>query len=298
PEKLNSAAFSHLQEVARALRDFKAVGKPLYALSGNYSQGQYYLASMADEVMLNPLGSVGLEGFGTWQVYFQAALEKLGVDAHVFRVGTYKAAVEPFERNDMSPEAKSNFDELFGDLWDQYLRDVEAARQLPRNAITTLLETYDQALARYQGDSAALALGEGLADRVESRPNSELYIDSLLNPGADPLPRVDYEHYLHSQTPDMPIPGSGRVGLIVASGEIIDGEALPGTIGGDSLSHLIREASNDEDLKALVLRIDSPGGSAFASEVIRGELEAFRASGRPLVVSMGSVAASGGYWIA
>jgi signal peptide peptidase SppA, 67K type len=297
PEKLSSSAFSHLQDIGRALQAFKDAGKPLYAVAGNYSQGQYYLASFADEVMLNPLGSVDLEGFGTWQVYFQGALEKLGVQAHVFRVGTYKAAVEPFERNDMSPEAKSNFDELFGDLWDQYLRDVEAARELPRNAINTLLETYDQALARYQGDSAALALGEGLVDRVESLPASEAYIDERLSEEAEPLPRVGYLHYLRSQRPEPPLPGAGRVGLIVASGEIIDGEALPGTIGGDSLSYLIRQAREDEDLKALVLRINSPGGSAFASELIRGELEAFKETGRPLVVSMGGLAASGGYWI-
>jgi protease-4 len=297
PENLGAAAFSHLQEVARALQNFKESGKPLYAVAGNYSQGQYYLASVADEIMLNPFGSVNLEGFGTWQLYFQAALEKLGVQAHVFRVGTYKAAVEPFERNDMSPEARSNFNQLFGDLWEQYLREVEAARQLPRNAIPTLLETYDQALGRYQGDGAAMALGEGLVDRLESDPSSETHIDTVLGDNANPLPRVSYQQYLRTLDAPAITPGAGRVGLIVASGEIVDGEALPGAIGGDTLASLIREARDDDSLAALVLRIDSPGGSAFASEVIRGELEAFKETGRPLVVSMGSLAASGGYWI-
>jgi protease-4 len=298
PEKLGNAAFSHLQEVTRALQTFKAAGKPVYAIAGNYSQAQYYLASVADEIMLNPFGNVSLEGFGTWQLYFQAALEKLGVQAHVFRVGTYKAAVEPYERNDMSPEAKSNFNELFGDLWEQYLREVEAARKLPRNTIPALLETYDQALARYQGDSAALALGEGLVDRLESDPASKAHIDTALSgEGVDPLPRVGYQRYLRSLSPPPAVAGSGRVGLITASGEIVDGEALPGTIGGATLASLIREAREDDTLASLVLRVDSPGGSAFASEVIRGELEAFKETGRPLVVSMGSMAASGGYWI-
>jgi protease-4 len=297
PEKLGSAAFSHLQEVARALQAFKESGKPIYAMAGNYSQGQYYLASIADDIMLNPFGSVSLEGFGTWQLYFQAALEKVGVQAHVFRVGTYKAAVEPFERNDMSPEARSNFNELFGDLWEQYLREVEAARGLPRNAIPTLLETYDQVLARYQGDGAAMALGEGLVDRLGSAAENEAYIDAAVNDGADPLPLVGYQHYLRTLRAPAVTPGAGRVGLIVASGEIVDGEALPGAIGGDTLAGLIREAREDDSLAALVLRVDSPGGSAFASEVIRGELEAFKKTGRPLVVSMGSLAASGGYWI-
>jgi protease-4 len=297
PENLSGAAFSHLQEVARALQAFKASGKTIYAVAGNYSQGQYYLASAANTIMLNPFGGVSLEGFGTWQLYFQAALEKLGIQAHVFRVGTYKAAVEPYERNDMSAEAKSNFNALFGDLWEQYLRDVETARDLPRNAIPALLDTYDEALARYQGDDAALALGEHWVDRLQSRAESDAYINAELGEG-EPLPRVSYQNYLRSLGPVLPIPGGGRIGLIVASGEIVDGRGLPGVIGGDSLAALIRQAREDENLAALVLRIDSPGGSAFASEVIRGELEAFTQTKRPLVVSMGAVAASGGYWIA
>ncbi|HWK54972.1 MAG TPA: signal peptide peptidase SppA [Hyphomicrobiales bacterium] len=297
PDKLNGA-FSHMQEIGRALTRFKAANKPLYALAGNYNQAQYYLASLADQVMLNPMGAVNLEGFGTWQLYFQQALEKLGIEAHIFRVGTYKAAVEPFERNDMSPEAKSNYGELFGDLWDLYLRDINAARNLPQNAVSSTLETLDEALALYQGDSAALALGTGLVDRVESTAASTAFIDGELTPNSEPLPRVDYRRYLHSLPSPVFAPGAGRIGLIVASGEIVDGEAMPGLIGGDTLSALIRSAREDRSLAALVLRVDSPGGSAFASELVRGELEAFKASGRPLVVSMGSMAASGGYWIA
>jgi protease-4 len=299
-DKLAGGGLSHLQDIAAALRGFREAGKPIYAIGSNYTQSQYYLASQADEIILNAYGAVGLEGFSAWQNYFGEALTKLGVNVHIFRVGEYKSAVEPFERMDMSPEAKENYTRLLGDLWQLYVADVSSARDLGEGQLQDLINRQDEYLAMYDGDAAQLALQNGLVDRVESQPNTHAYLLDNLAGGADQLRAVDYAPYLFSQRDPIAgaLPSPNQVGIIIASGNIVDGEAPRGTIGGETLSVLIRQARDDDNVKALVLRVDSGGGSAFASEVIRSELEAFRASGRPFVVSMGSVAASGGYWIA
>ena len=303
PEDLAGASFSHLQDVAAALLDFRDSGKPVYARAGSYSQGEYYLASHADQIMLNPLGLVGIEGFSVWQLYFSEALNKLGINTHIFRVGDYKAAVEPFERNDMSEQAKSNNTRLFSGLWDEYVRDVSAQRGLAPRDINDLLNGFDVELEHNAGDFSALALNTGLVDRVESAADSIEYLERVLGDDEGELRMVGFERYLSSLPPSLSsglatAAGADQVGLIIASGEIAGGEDMPGIIGSESLVSLIRDAKDNEDLEALVLRIDSPGGSAFASERIRGELKAFRDTGRPLVVSMGPVAASGGYWVA
>ncbi len=297
-DNLAGGGFSHLQDVAVALRSFREAGKAIYAVGSNYSQAQYYLASQADEVMLNAYGAVGLEGFSAWQNYFGEVITKLGVNVHIFRVGEYKSAVEPFERTDMSPEAKQNYTQLLGDLWGLYVADITAARGLAEGQLEDLINRQDEHLAMHNGDSAQLALQNGLVDRVESQANTRNYLLDKLASGADELRAVEYEPYLQTQRGAPSLPGLNQVGVIIASGNIVDGEAPRGVIGGESLSALIRQAVDDTTIKALVLRVDSGGGSAFASEMIRTELEAFKASGRPIVVSMGSVAASGGYWIA
>jgi protease-4 len=290
---------SQLQEVGRAMDAFKAKGKVIYAAGSTFSQSQYYLAAHANEIMLNSYGSVDLEGFSAWQNYFREALDKLGVNVHIFRVGAYKSAVEPFDRNDMSPEAKANYTELLSDLWRLYVNDVASLRKLEPGVIDNYINSQDEQLALYGGDTAQLALQTGLVDRTESRNSSIDYLRSKIGIKDDGYPSVGYAGYLQSQRKLRPlVASSDTIGIIVASGNIIDGEAPRGVIGGDTLSALIRDARNDDNIKALVLRIDSGGGSAFASEIIRAELEAFKATGRPLVVSMGSVAASGGYWIA
>jgi protease IV len=292
---------SQLQEVGRALDAFKAKGKPIYAAGSIFSQSQYYLAAHANEIMLNSFGSVDLEGFSAWQNYFREALDKLGVNVHIFRVGEYKSAVEPFDRNDMSPAAKANYTELLGDLWRIYVNDVTNQRRLEPGMIDNYINMQDQQLALYGGDTAQLALQTGLVDRIESRDSSIAYLRSKIGEQDESYPNVDYIGYLQARGDPRPAPlapGANAVGIIVASGNIVDGEAPRGSIGGDTLSALIRNARDDDNIKALVLRIDSGGGSAFASEIIRSELEAFKATGRPVVVSMGSVAASGGYWIA
>jgi len=301
-DKLAGGGFSHLQEIGAALRSFRESGKAIYAIGSNYSQAQYYLAAQADEVILNNFGAVGVEGFSTWQNYFVEALGKLGVNVHIFRVGEYKSAVEPFERNDMSPAAKANYTRLLGDLWKGYVADITAARDLDAGLLDDLINRQDEYLAMYDGDAAQLALQNHLVDRVESQASTRTYLLDKLVAGANQLRAVEYLPYLNSQRPRAAnaagLPNADNIGIIVASGTIVDGRAPRGAIGGESLSALIREAREDDSIKALVLRIDSGGGSAFASEVIRSELEAFKATGRPFVVSMGSVAASGGYWIA
>ena len=299
PSELGQSSFSHLQEVAEAMDNFRNSGKVIYALAASYNQAQYYLASHADEIMLNPFGAVDIEGFGAWQVYFGEALNKLGINAHIFRVGEYKSAVEPYERNDMSPEARENYSRLLSGLWSNYLDDIAGRRPLNADTLNELLNNFDVQLSQYGGDLASMALGTGLVDRVESQADSLGYLKSLLRTDGDDLRQISYRPYLRSLRQSSPAPvDNNRIGVIIANGEIVDGDAPRGAIGGNTLSALIRQARENEDLKALVLRINSPGGSAFASELIRGELQAFKASGRPLVVSMGATAASGGYWIA
>ncbi len=298
-DNLAGGGFSHLQEIGLALRSFREGGKTIHAVGGNFTQAQYYLASQADEISLNDYGSVGIEGFSAWQNYFGEAIGKLGINVHVFRVGKYKSAVEPFERNDMSPESRENYTRLLTDLWQLYVSDITLARNLPEGLLEDLINRQDEHLAMVGGDSAQLALQNGLVDRVDTQVGTHDYLLDTLGDGADELRTVDYQAYLFSQRePALALPGSNQIGIIVASGNIVDGEAPRGGIGGDSLSALIRQANDDDTIKALVLRIDSGGGSAFASEIIRTELAAFKASERPIVVSMGSVAASGGYWIA
>ncbi len=298
PENLQGGGFSHLRDIAEALQRFRDSGKEIYAWGGNYNQAQYYLASVANEILLNPLGAVDLEGFGSWQLYYRDALDKLGVNAHIFRVGEYKSAVEPYERNDMSPAARANYSQLLGDLWGVYVADVAERRGIDPSAIDSYINRQDEHLAEHGGNTALMAQAQSLVDRVENRPDSLAWLQDTVGKDGDSFRSIDYESYLARVRPADAALAADKVGVIVASGEIQDGEATQGNIGGDSLSTLIRTAREDASIKALVLRVDSPGGSVYASEVIREELAAFKESGRPLVVSMGSVAASGGYWIA
>lgn len=302
PGRLLPSGFSKLQEVGSALMRFRDTGKKIYAYGDYYSQGQYYLAAFADEVILNGMGSVDLEGFSTYQLYYRDALDKLGVNVHIFRVGEYKSAVEPFERNDMSPEARESNIDWLGDLWQQYIADVGAARDMAPADIDAFINNLDTELAGFNGDMAALVLDRGIVDRLMDRDDINTYLQQQVGVSANGVDfsNIDYRNYLaavREGAGDLAV-SNAKVGIIVASGTIYDGEREAGEIGGDSLQELIRQAREDDDVRALVLRIDSGGGSAFASEIIRNELVAMTAEGKPLVVSMGSVAASGGYWIA
>lgn len=299
--ELRGGGFSKLRELGTAITAFRESGKPVYAVSDLYSQTQYYVAAHADEILLNPVGGVELTGFGSYQMYYKSALDSLRVNMHIFRVGTYKSAVEPFERDDMSPEAREANALWLGDLWSVYKDDVNRLRGLDEGFLDTFINNMDTELENTGGDTARLALESGLVDALLDRNGMREKLRNEIGTATDndSFRQIGHENYLMARTTLSPdLETADRVGVIVASGAILDGEHRPGTIGGDSLSRQIRRANDDDSVKALVLRIDSPGGSAFASEIIRSELLNLKASGKPLVVSMGSVAASGGYWIA
>lgn len=298
--EMKSAGVSKLQELGAALTAFRGKDKKVIATADSYSQAAYYLAAHADEIYMHQMGGVSIIGLGRYNTYFKDALDRFEVQWHVFRVGKYKSAVEPYIRNDMSAEAREADLEWMGDLWQAYLADVSAARGIDPKALLDYAEHYDDHVVRAGGDSAAAALALGLVDKVGGR---DVVRDRLIElVGEDErkhdFHRVDGDEYLDLARIESPRPRIGKkVAVIVARGAIMDGEHPPGTIGGDSTAELVRKARQDEDVAALVLRVDSGGGSAFASEVIRREFELARAEGKPVVVSMGSVAASGGYWI-
>jgi len=295
---MQGAGLTQLFDLGDAIDSFRSSGKKVYALGSGFDQGQYLLASQADQVLMHDFGQVGLEGFGVWQNYFQNALTKLGVNVHIFRVGDYKSAVEPYSRNDMSSESRANYTRLLGDLWRNYVSRIEMNRSLAAGTVDDYINQFDAHLAEYRGNTADLALALNLVDRIDSRPAMLEYLKQEIGTNRDDeLNTVDFSDYLHANPPAIQ-ESIDRIAVIVAEGEIVDGEAPQGTIGGETLSALIRDTTSDDDIKALVLRINSPGGSAFASELVRAELAAFKASGRPLIVSMGDTAASGGYWIA
>jgi protease-4 len=292
---MEAAGLESLQEVGHAIRDFKKTGKPVFALGSSYDQSQYYLASLADTVFIHPMGEVFLRGFGLYQPYFKDALDKLGVEWNVFRVGKYKSAVEPFMLDGMSPEARENYTSLVGQLWADYQNDVTAARKLPGDAIKDYSNNLDQGLAATQGDGARLALDAHLVDKIADFDQMEEAVEKVVGTENHSFRSVDFRDYVAGL--DAGDFGGSRVGVIVAEGDIQNGDQPPGAIGGDSLSELIRQARYDDSIKAVVLRVDSPGGSSFASDIILREIELTQKAGKPVVISMGNLAASGGYWI-
>jgi len=290
-----------LQDLRDAIVDFKTSGKKVVAVSDFYTQDAYYLAANADEILINRMGGVVLEGFGRYKMYYREGIERLGLDVHVFRVGEFKSAVEPYLRNDMSPEAKEANLEWLGDLWRIYLEDVAAARGMTVEQLEEYANEFPRLIEEANGDAAKAALDFGVIDQALTRIEVREHLIELVGEDEDTnsYNRISYDEYLKADNEDR----FGRkakgdqVGVIVARGPILDGSHPAGTIGGDSTAALIRQARNDEDIKAIVLRVDSGGGSAFASEIIRRECEKARADGKPVIASMGSVAASGGFWI-
>jgi protease-4 len=298
---LAGGGIAKLQEMGTALARFRESGKPIVAVSSNYTQEQYFLASFADEIHLDPMGAVMLVGYGYYGNYFKNAADKLKVRFHVFKAGKYKSAVEPFTRSDMSEAARENTRSWLTGLWSAYTGAVEERRSLPAGAVDDYVNNLPSRMAEHGGNLSRVALEANLVDRISDGPAVRQRLQDLAGEADDDYRHVDHKEYLahvrlggtggKEGTPE------GRIGVIVASGTILDGEQPAGTIGGESLARLLRQARQDESLDALVLRIDSPGGSAFASETIRAELLETREK-LPVFVSMGSLAASGGYWIA
>ncbi|CAH7117427.1 protease IV, a signal peptide peptidase [Vibrio chagasii] len=296
-KELPETNLTKLRYIAKALNEFKASGKPIYAVGDFYNQSQYYLASYATKVYMSPDGGVLLKGYSAYSLYYKTLLEKLDVNTHVFRVGTYKSAIEPFIRDDMSDAAKESASRWLGQLWSAYVDDVSHNRQIDAKTLNPSMDTFLKELESVDGDIAKLAEKLGLVDELATRQQVRLELaDVFGSDGQDSYNALGYYEYRATMLPDMSSE-SHDVAVIVASGAIMDGKQPRGTVGGDTTAALLRQARNDDKVKAVVLRVDSPGGSAFASEVIRNEIEAIKQAGKPVVVSMSSLAASGGYWI-
>ena len=298
-----ASGFAALGELGAALRDFRASGKQVIAYGSLMDQKAYYLAAHADEAYLDPDGGVLLEGLGRYRLYYREGLqEKLGVDVHLFRVGEYKSAAEPYILDAASPESREADLFWMNDLWSRYLDDIASARKLKREQLDALVNTLPAQVQANKGDLAKLALDAKLVDGLKTPHEMEALLAQRgakdEGKDADAFRQVGMYDYLaqHRQAPAL-LDHQAKVAVVVAQGEINSGKQPQGTIGGESTSELIRRAREDDDVKALVLRVDSPGGVVFPSEQIRREIELTKAAGKPVVVSMGNVAASGGYWI-
>jgi protease-4 len=301
-DRLQGSGMASLREVAAALAKVKASGKEVVAYSEMMDQKQYLLAAQANEIYLDPMGGLLLEGLGRYRQYYRQGLQdKLGVDVHLFKVGEYKSAAEPYVLDAASPAAKEADLFWMSDVWQRYLGDVAKARKLDAAKLAAGIDQLPEGIAATQGDIAKYAVQQKLVDGLKT---AEEVGDLLAERGAadsdaqDGYRQVSFEDYLaHLNTKIRPLDERPQVAVVVAEGEISGGEQPPGHIGGVSTAQLLREARDDDKVKALVLRVDSPGGEVFASEQIRREIAGLKQAGKPVVVSMGDLAASGGYWI-
>ena len=297
---MGSAGMDQLASIGQQLIQFRQSGKPVIAAEDYYSQNQYYLAAHADKIFLNPMGGVYLSGFGLYRLYFKDAIEKLKINYHIFRVGTFKSALEPLTRNSMSSEDRFQSRTWLTTLWENYVNDVASQRGIDPQIITNYINGIPGNLTKVKGNLAKLAFDSKLVDEIKPRHEVKKYLATLSAYDAEHgYRKISSDHYFKKVHRSYQHEGTDKdsVALIVAQGTIIPGQSKPGGIGADSLAALIREAASTPSTKAVVLRIDSGGGSAFASELIRQEILELKKSGKPIVVSMGTVAASGAYWI-
>ncbi len=295
-DNMQSAGMPMLREVAAAIDRFKASGKKVIAWGTNYDQRQYFLAAHANEVYLHPMGTVMLTGFGRYRNYYHDALEKIGITVNVLKVGTFKSFAEPYIANGPSQAASEAEAYLYNAMWKIYTDDVEKSRKMQAGAIMENINKLPEMLKAAKGSVAQFAVDAKLVDGLKTRDDLR---QMMLAMGAKDehtksFKQIAFDEYLDNQ---RKLEFGPAVGVIVAEGEISDGNAPAGQIGGNSTSNLIRKAREDDQIKAIVLRVDSPGGSAFASELIRQELELTQKAGKPVIISMGNVAASGGYWV-
>jgi protease-4 len=297
PDEIDGAGLATLREVGAALDRFKAAGKDVIAVSSGMGQSQYFLAAHANRILLDPEGSVMLEGFASYRSYFKDALDKLGVQVHLIKVGTFKSAAEPYILNQASDASKEADSYWMGGIWQEYLTEIAALRKIDANAISDDIAHYDERVTAHAGDLAKLALDQKLVDQLATRAEARAQLRALgVADGSENFRQVDFQKYLATLGVELPTMGP-QVAVIVAQGEIVPGEQPPGMIGGRSTAQLVRVAREDDKVKAIVLRVNSPGGDANASELIRREIAQAREAGKPVIVSMGDVAASGGYWI-
>lgn len=287
------------REFAAALARFKESKKPLYAMADGYTQQTYLLAAQADKIYMDPEGAVLLEGMARYRTYFKGAFDKFGIEPHLFRVGEYKSAGEPYIRSDASPEAKEADLYWMGDIWQRMLADIASARGTTPEALSAMIDGYVDSISAAGGDLGKLAIDQKLVDGLMTRQQLR---DMMIKEGVEDedehtFRQIGFASYVARQNALPKFPGKNQIAIVVAEGSIVDGDQSPGSVGGDSTSRLLRDAREDENVKAVVLRVDSPGGGVFPSELIRREVELIQAEGKPVVVSMGDLAASGGYWI-
>jgi protease-4 len=300
PGYLGHIGMAALGELEAALLDFKTSGKPVVAVTDTLTQQQYYLAAMADEVWLHPEGMVWLDGFSNYRNFYKDGLDKLEVEINLFRVGEFKSAMEPFIRNDMSEADREANLYWLGSLWQQYLEGISRQRGIPLLDLSSAVNDFANRLEAAGGDFARLALELGLVDRLISRPeaNQELARLGATAKGSEGFRQVGFDNYLLLTELQYRSHSEDKVAVVVAEGEILRGLQPPGAIGSETMAERLRKVGEDAAVKAVVLRLNSPGGDSFASEIIRREVQALRESGKTVVISMSDVAASGAYWIA
>jgi protease-4 len=298
PDELQGGGFAALHEVGAALDRFRASGKPVLAWGVNFDQGQYYLAAHADRILLDPQGGLIITGLANYRLFYKDLLDKLGVDVHLFRVGQFKSAAEPYILDHASTASKEADSYWMSGVWDGYIDEVAKLRKLAPAAVRTDIDTLPSSIASTGGDLAQLAVNQHLIDGTATRAQ----LDALLRHDGVPAGKrgegfrqIDLGRYANAIEHDHA--GAPGVAIVVAEGEIASGKQPQGTIGGESTAALIRAVREDRRTRALVLRVNSPGGEVFPAEQIRREVALTRAAGIPVVVSMGNVAASGGYWI-
>lgn len=294
-----SAGISTMREIGQAFDRFRTTGKDIMVVSEGMSQEQYYLAAHADEILLDPDGEVSLEGFSSYRSYYRDALDKLGVDVHLIKVGEYKSAAEPYILNHASDASKEADLFWMGGIWKEVIDEIASMRKIEAAAINDDIAQMDTLVQKYNGDLARLALEHGLVDTLATRGEARKLLVSKGEPDkeGDTFRQIHWTHYLDRQIGEALPDGRPQVGVIVAQGDIVQSEEKRGVVGVMTTVNLLREARENEEIRAVVLRVDSPGGDAQASEIIRREVQLIRDAGKPVVVSMGDVAASGGYWI-
>ncbi|MEO6078841.1 MAG: signal peptide peptidase SppA [Steroidobacteraceae bacterium] len=298
---LSGAGQPTMEELVAAMRKFRASGKKIVAYGTSFTQAQYYLAAHADEVYLDPAGEVILPGYERYRMYYKGLLDKLAVDVHLLRVGEYKSAAENLVRTDMSAQDELESRAYLDALWMSYKQAVAKARGLQPDVIEQYTNGFIDALRSNAGDAARMALAAGLVTALKTEDQVNARMIELVGPddGDRRYPVIKFGDYVRVQrAAQRHKSGGGRVAVVVATGEILDGEQPPGAVGGLTTAALLRDVRYDEDVAAVVLRVNSPGGSVLASEQIYREVAAIRAAGKPIVVSMGDVAASGGYYVA
>jgi protease-4 len=297
-DQLRGGGTSKISAIGKALELFKSTGKTVIAYGEHFNQAQYQLASYANEIYLDPMGHVQIEGYSTYQLYYRKALDHLKITPHIFRVGQFKSAVEPYMRNSMSAEAKEANQLWLSNLWDNYLKQIATNRNINASQLPLTTPQIMQSLQSFNGDLAQIAQHHKLVDGLMTQSEFYAYINQKLDkPPQAVFPHINLENYLLLNDNPTYVQ-QGDIAVIIAQGMIMDGNQPPGSIGGDSMAKLLQQALEASHIQSVVIRIDSPGGSAFASEKIRRQVAALKAAGKPVVISMSSLAASGGYWIA